>query len=354
MPSWRPDITQSIDIVEEIVRIKGYDQIKTIIPEKIRNKQTLNKQQKLFHFLQRSVASKGYYESVTWSFTDSKINDFFKEEKNDIAIVNPISSDLNVLRSSIFSNLVFYLKKNLDRDIKDISLFEIGPIFSGKKPGQQEIVVAALKAGKVSRLDWIEKDRIVDVFDAKRDVIQSLVETGLDRKKFHIKSKTPNYYHPGKAGAIYQDKNSNRPIAFFGEIHPNIIQKLDIKTEALLLFEIFLDRIIQSKSKIRDQKKKYEYSDFQKSERDFAFIIDKNFDAQELVKIISEIDESLIRNVKIFDLYEGENIPEDKKSIALSVIIQSFEKTLNDQDLEKINNLIISTVENKTGAKLRS
>jgi len=354
VPSWRPDITQSIDIVEEIVRIKGYDQIKTIIPEKIRNKQTLNKQQKLFHFLQRSVASKGYYESVTWSFTDSKINDFFKEEKNDIAIVNPISSDLNVLRSSIFSNLVFYLKKNLDRDIKDISLFEIGPIFNGKQPGQQEIVVAALKAGKVSRLDWIEKDRIVDVFDAKRDVIQSLVETGLDQKKFHITSKTPNYYHPGKAGAIYQDKNSNRPIAFFGEIHPNIIQKLDIKTEALILFEIFLDRIIQSKSKIRDQKKKYEYSDFQKSERDFAFIIDKNFDAQDLVKIISEIDESLIRNVKIFDLYEGENIPGDKKSIALSVIIQSFEKTLNDQDLEKINNLIISTVENKTGAKLRS
>ena len=354
VPSWRPDIAQPIDIVEEIVRIKGYDQIKTIIPEKIRNKQTLNKQQKLFHFLQRSVASKGYYETVTWSFTDSKINDFFKEKKNDITIVNPISSDLNVLRSSIFSNLVFYLKKNLDRDIKDISLFEIGPIFSGKQPGQQEIVIAALKSGKVSRLDWIEKGRVVDVFDAKRDAVKSLVETGLDQKKFYIKSKTPNYYHPGKSGAIYQDKSSNLPIALFGEIHPNIIQKLDIKTEALILFEIFLDRIIQSKSKIKDKKKKYEYSDFQKSERDFAFIIDKDFDAQELVKIISEIDESLIKNVKIFDLYVGENIPKDKKSIALSVTIQSFEKSLNDHDLEKINDLIISTVQNKSGAKIRS
>ncbi len=354
VPSWRPDIAQPIDIVEEIVRIKGYDQIKTIIPQKTRNKQTLNKQQKLFHFLQRSVASKGYYETVTWSFTDSKINDFFKEKKNDITIVNPISSDLNVLRSSIFSNLVFYLKKNLDRDIKDISLFEIGPIFSGKQPGQQEIVIAALKSGKVSRLDWIEKGRVVDVFDAKRDAVKSLVETGLDQKKFYIKSKTPNYYHPGKSGAIYQDKSSNLPIALFGEIHPNIIQKLDIKTEALILFEIFLDRIILSKSKIRDKKKKYEYSDFQKSERDFAFIIDKDFDAQELVKIISEIDESLIKNVKIFDLYVGENIPKDKKSIALSVTIQSFEKSLNDHDLEKINDLIISTVQNKSGAKIRS
>ena len=115
-------ITGPIDIVEEIVRIKGYDQIKTELPEKVRKKPTLNKQQKLFHFLQRSVASKGYYETVTWSFTDEKINQLFKENMNEVEIVNPISSDLNVLRSSIFSNLIIYLKKNLDRGFKDISL----------------------------------------------------------------------------------------------------------------------------------------------------------------------------------------------------------------------------------------
>ncbi len=354
VPSWRPDILQPIDIVEEIVRIKGYDRIKTELPEKTRNKQTLNPHQKLFHFLQRSVASKGYYETVTWSFTDSKINELFKEEKPVVKIVNPISSDLNVLRSSIFSNLIFYLKKNLDRDAKDISLFEIGPIFSGKKPGQQEIVISAIKSGMISRLNWIEKERKVDVFDAKRDVIQTLIETGLDDKNFHIKSNAPNYYHPGKSGAIYQDSKSDKPIAFFGEIHPNINQKLQVKTEALILFEIFLDRIELHKNKLKDQKNKYEYSDFQKSERDFAFIIDKNLNVQELVKIIYKIDNNLIKNVKVFDLYEGENIPSDKKSIALNVTIQSLQKSLNDKDLEKINNLIISTVESKTGAKIRS
>ena len=354
VPSWRPDILQPIDIVEEIVRIKGYDRIKTELPEKTRNKQTLNPHQKLFHFLQRSVASKGYYETVTWSFTDSKINELFKEEKPEVKIVNPISSDLNVLRSSIFSNLIFYLKKNLDRDVKDISLFEIGPIFSGKKPGQQEIVISAIKSGMISRLNWIEKERKVDVFDAKRDVMQTLIETGLDDKNFHIKSNAPNYYHPGKSGAIYQDSKSDKPIAFFGEIHPNINQKLQIKTEALILFEIFLDRIELHKNKLKDQKNKYEYSDFQKSERDFAFIIDKNLNVQELVKIIYKIDNNLIKNVKVFDLYEGENIPSDKKSIALNVTIQSLQKSLNDKDLEKINNLIISTVESKTGAKIRS
>ena len=105
---------------------------------------------------------------------------------------------------------------------------------------------------------------------------------------------------------------------------------------------------------MKDQKRKYQFSDFQKSERDFAFIIDKTFKVQELVKIISEIDNSLIRDVKVFDLYEGENIPTDKKSIALNVTIQSMDKSLNDHDLEKINKLIISTVETKSGAKIRS
>ncbi len=353
-PSWRPDISQPIDIVEEIVRIKGYDQIKTEIPEKTRTKPTLNKQQKLFHLLQRSVASKGYYEAVTWSFTDSSINDMLKEEKKTIEIVNPISSDLRVLRSSIFSNLLFYLKKNLDRDIKDISLFEIGPLFYGNKPGQQEIVIGALRSGLVSRLNWIEKERKLDVFDAKRDVCQSLAEVGLNQSKFNITSKAPSYYHPGKSGSIYQNSGDKIPVAYFGEIHPNILQKLEIKTEALILFEIYLDRIKQNINKIKDQKKKFQFSDFQKSERDFAFIIDKNFKVQELIKIISEIDNSSIGDIKVFDLYEGENIPKGKKSIALSVTIQSLEKSLNDQDLEKINKLIISTVETKSGAKIRS
>ena len=353
-PSWRPDILQPIDIVEEIVRIKGYDQIKTELPEKVRKIPTLNKQQKLFHFLQRSVASKGYYEAVTWSFTDSKINQLFKENKNEVEIINPISADLNVLRSSIFSNLIIYLKNNLDRGFKDISLFEIGPIFSGNKPGQQKIVLAGLRSGKVSRYNWIEKERLVDVFDAKRDAIQTIVESGFDQKKLYINDKAPSYYHPGKSGTIYLSKNENNPVAFFGEIHPNILKKIDIKTEALVCIEIYLDNIKETTKKLKDQKSLYQYSDYQKSERDFAFVIDKNFKVQELVNIISEIDKSLIRSVKVFDVYEGQKIPNNKKSIALNVTIQSSEKTLNEEDLEKVNKLIISTVETKSGAKIRS
>ena len=354
VPSWRPDIEQEIDIVEEIARLIGYDKIATELPKKVRIRPTLNKQQKLFHFLQRSVASKGYLETVTWSFTDSKINNLFKEEKKEIEIVNPISSDLNVLRSSIFSNLIFYLKKNLERDFKDISMFEIGPIFTGSKPGEQEIVLAALKCGLASRLNWIEKERKLDVFDAKRDLIQTLCEIGLDQNSINVDNKTPNYYHPGKSGVIYQDYLNKIPIAFFGEIHPNILQKAELKTDALIIFEIFLDRIKFQREKLKDLKSKFQYSDFQKSERDFAFVIDKNFKVQELIKIISEVDKDLIKDIRVFDLYEGENIDKDKKSVALNVIIQSSQKSLTDDDLNKLNKSIISNVENKTGAKLRS
>ena len=354
VPSWRPDITQSIDIVEEIVRIKGYEHINTSEPIKTRLKPTLNYYQKLFHFLQRSVASKGYLETVTWSFTDSKINQLFKENDEEIPIVNPISSDLNVLRNSIFPNLLFYLKKNLDRGFKDISLFEIGPAFKGKNPGDQLTVIGAVRAGKVSRLSWNDKERIVDTFDVKKDVIQSLCEAGIDKDDIVIDDKTPSYYHPGKSGGVYQNKNEKNALAYFGEIHPNIIKKLDIKTEGLVIFEIYLDYIKDSKQKMKDLKSEYKFSDFQKSERDFAFIINKNFKSQDLVNIIKSVDDKLIKSVRVFDVFEGENIPEGKKSIAVNVTIQSEEKTLNENDLENINKLIISSVESKSGAKIRS
>ena len=354
VPSWRPDITQSIDIVEEIVRIKGYEHINTSEPIKTRLKPTLNYYQKLFHFLQRSVASKGYLETVTWSFTDSKINQLFKENDEEIPIVNPISSDLNVLRNSIFPNLIFYLKKNLDRGFKDISLFEIGPAFKGKNPGDQLTVIGAVRAGKVSRLSWNDKERIVDTFDVKKDVIQSLCEAGINKDDIIIDDRTPSYYHPGKSGGVYQNKNEKNALAYFGEIHPNIIKKLDIKTESLVIFEICLDYIKESKQKIKDLKSEYKFSDFQKSERDFAFIINKNFKSQELVNIIKSVDNKLIKSVRVFDVFEGENIPEGKKSIAVNVTIQSEEKTLNENDLDNINKLIISSVESKSGAKIRS
>ncbi len=354
IPSWRPDILQEIDIVEELVRITGYEKINLIDPIKERNKSTLNQSQKLFHFLQRAIASKGYLEAITWSFTDSNFNNHFRNKIKEIKIINPISSELGVLRNSIFSNLIMYMSKNLDRGFKDLSIFEIGPIFFGSNPGEQSTVVCGLSAGKKNRLSWIDKERNVDVFDIKRDVVQTLVEAGYNSDDFFIDNETPNYYHPGKSGRLFLNGEKNNVAAFFGEIHPNVMKKVDIKTESLVGFEIFVDNLKLPKKTLNNQKTKFNVSDFQKSERDFAFIIDKEINAQKIIKIVSNVDLNLISNIKVFDVYQGENIPENKKSIAVSVTIQSSEKTLNDSDLEKINKSIIQAVESKTGAKIRS
>ena len=354
VPSWRPDITQDVDLVEELIRIKGFNNIKLIEPLRKREKETLNFKQKLFHLSQRSLASKGYLETVTWSFTDSKIDKQFTKGEKEIFILNPISSDLNVLRRSIFSNLATHLKKNQDRGYEDISLFEIGPTFFGKNPGEQQIVIGALKSGKVGRKSWIDNDRDVDVFDIKSDTVKTLIELGVPEEDLFITEHTKQCYHPGRSGAVTLKSERGPHIAYFGEIHPAIINKLDFKDPNVYGLEIFLKNIPEPSKKIRQTKKSFKASDFQKSERDFAFVIDKIFKVGLLEKLIREIDDTLIKKVTTFDIYEGENIPKDKKSVAVNVTLQAEDKTLSEKDLDQISKKIIDAVKEKTGATIRS
>jgi phenylalanyl-tRNA synthetase beta chain len=354
VPSWRPDVSLDEDLIEELIRIKGFNNIKLIEPSKNRTQDTLNFKQKLFHLSQRSLASKGYMEIVTWSFTDSKIDKQFSKGEKEIPIYNPISSDLDVLRRSIFSNLAIYLKKNQDRGYEDLSLFEIGPTFFGKNPGEQQIVVGGLKSGKMNRKSWLDKERDVDVFDIKSDAIKTLVELGVEEKNLFVSDNTKHSYHPGRSGSITLKSEKGPHLAYFGEIHPAIIKNFDYKDKNIFGFEIFLKNIPESHKKQRQSKKSFQASDYQKSERDFAFVIDKIFKIGALEKIIREVDGSLIQNVSTFDIYEGENIPKDKKSVAINVTLQAIDKTLTENDLDEISKKIIDTVSKKTGAIIRS
>ena len=354
IPSWRPDINQDVDLIEELIRIKGFKNIKLITPERKRDNETLNFKQKLFHLSQRSLASKGFLESVTWSFTDSKIDKQFSKGEKEIKIFNPISSDLDVLRRSIFSNLAIYLKKNQDRGYADVSLFEIGPVFFGKNPGEQQIVVGALKSGKVGRKSWIEKERNIDVFDIKSDVIKTLIELGVSEQDLFISDNTKQCYHPGRSGSITLKSEKGAHLAYFGEIHPAITKKFDFKDPNVYGLEIFLKNIPEPNKKIRLSKKSFQPSDFQKSERDFAFVIDKIFKIGLLEKIIKDIDNSIIQNVTTFDVFEGGNIPKDKKSVAINVTLQAKNRTLSETDLDQISKKIIEVVKEKTGASIRS
>ena len=354
VPSWRPDVLQDVDLIEELIRIKGFDKIKLIEPEKKRVRETLDFKQKLFHLSQRSLASKGYIEAITWSFTDSKIDKQFSKGENEIKIHNPISSDLDVLRRSIFSNLSIYLKKNQDRGYEDLSLFEIGPVFFGKNPGEQEVVIGGIKSGQINRKSWIDKTRNIDIFDVKSDTIRTLVELGLNEEHLFISDSTKSSYHPGRSGSITLNSEKGPQVAYFGELHPAIVKNLDFKDRSVFGFEIFLKNIPQPNKKVRQTKSNYIVSDFQKSERDFAFVIDKFYKIGLLERLIKEVDKNIIQKVCTFDIYEGENIPKDKKSVAINVTLQSTDKTLTENDLDQISKKIIQIVSEKTGATIRS
>ncbi len=353
-PTWRSDIKEDIDLIEELTRIKGYNKVPLIDPEKENIKDTLNYRQKLFHFAQRSVASKGYTEAITWSFTDSKTDTLFSELKSEIKLSNPISSDLDVLRSSLYSNLIISAKKNIHRNFEDLMLFEIGPVFKGSKPGEQLAMIGAIKTGKYSRKNWIEKERNFDVFDIKNDALRTLNEVGIDSSKIIVSNKTKKWYHPGRSGLISLGLPNGPELAYFGEIHPSIIKKLDLRTDNVLGFEIFLDNIPELRKKIREAKPQFVVSDYQKVIRDFAFVIDEKYSSGEIIGLVKKIDKELIKDVKIFDVYQGSNIISGKKSIAFNVTLEPKDKTLSEKDIDQISTKIISTVQETTGATLRS
>ena len=354
VPTWRPDINLDEDLIEELIRIKGFNNIKLIEPEKKRTQETLNFKQKIFHLSQRALASKGYLEAVTWSFTDLKIDKQFSKGEKEISIFNPISSDLNVLRRSILSNLAIHVKNNQDRGHEDLSIFEIGPTFYGKNPGEQQVVVGGLRSGKINRKNWLDKERNIDIFDIKSDVVNTIIELGVNQKDIFVSDNTKNCYHPGRSGSINLKSEKGPQLAYFGEIHPAIVKNIDFKDSNIFGFEIFLKNMPEPNKKLRQSKKSFQSSDFQKSERDFAFVIDKIFKIGVLEKIIQEIDEKLIQKVTTFDIYEGENIPKDKKSVAINVTLQAFDKTLTENDLDHISKNIIKIVSEKTGATIRS
>jgi phenylalanyl-tRNA synthetase beta chain len=233
-------------------------------------------------------------------------------------------------------------------------LFEIGPVFKGNKPGEQSTVIGAIKTGKYSRKNWIEKERNFDVFDIKNDALRTLNEIGIDNFKIAVSNKTKKWYHPGRSGLLSLGSTNGPELAYFGEIHPSITKKLNLRTDNVLGFEIFLDNIPESRKKIRESKSKFNTFDYQKVFRDFAFIVDDKYNGNEIIVLVKKIDKELIKEVKIFDVYKGEDIGFGKKSIALSITLEPKKKTLSEQDIDQISKKIIFTVKEATGATLRS
>ncbi len=348
IPSWRfNDIRESADLVEEIVRIHGLDDlpVSTMRAEKLPITMLMPAQKREVA-VRRALAANGLNQAITWSFMDSKLAQYFNSK--NIRIANPIASDLDEMRPSLVPNLLSAVKRNQDRGIKDVQLFEVGPEFYSLIPGEQRLVACGVRAGSYTPKHWLQPGRAVDAFDAKSDALTALaaIEAPANLQIFR---NVPSWYHPGRAGSIQLGKNI---VAVFGEIHPVVLKAFDIKTP-VCAFEVYLDAVPQPKQKGKALKA-IKLSPFMPLTRDFAFVMDKNVDASKVIATIQNVDKTRITDVSVFDVYEGDHLEAGKKSLAVQVTIQPIDKTMTDTEIETLSTQIVNMVTRNTGAVLRS
>ena len=350
-PSWRPDIDGVSDIVEEIIRVNGYDYIPSI---KLPRKNYIAKPAMTIKHRQMSIASKilanrGYSEVITFSFLNEVMAKQFNGGIKELVLVNPISSELTHMRPSVIPTLLVAAQRNLNVGIDTLSLFEVGPIFKGDKPDDQISTISGLRLGSKVKRDWKNSSKDFDFYDVKLDVLKTLEAIGANINSLQTHENTSGYFHPGRSAVL---KIGQKLIANLGEIHPGISDFYGFE-KSILAFEIFYENIPMPK-KVKVSRPMLKMSPLQSVTREFAFVIDETTPAEKLVQIAKSTNKDLIKEVLIFDVYKGENIPNGKKSIAIKIIIQPNLETLTDDDLEKISSDLINVIDTKLSGSLRS
>jgi phenylalanyl-tRNA synthetase beta chain len=354
VPSWRPDIQGEADLVEEVCRIVGLDKIP---PQPLPRthavaRPVLNPLQRRMLRARRELASRGLSEAVTWSFLPAAHAALFNEGKRNPALIlaNPISSELTDMRPSLVPNLVSAASRNHARGFDNIALFEVGQAYAGERPQDETLRAAGLRRGGNHDRNWLSKQRPVDVFDAKADALAVLEACGAPVNSLQVIAGGPGWLHPGRSGSI-QLGPKNR-MGVFGEIHPAVLDALDLKGPAVA-FEVILNAIPSPRLKSATRPA-LDVSDLMAISRDFAFVVDAGLEAEKILKAARGADKSLISEATVFDLFAGESLGSGKKSVAVAVTLQPREKTLTDEEIEAVSQKIVAEVVKATGAVLRS
>ncbi|MER8543238.1 phenylalanine--tRNA ligase subunit beta [Mesorhizobium sp. M1334] len=356
VPSWRPDVDGKADLVEEVMRIHGVD---NIAPQPLGSHDAVNA--KILTVLQirtraakRALAVRGMMEAVTWSFIPAKHAELFGGGQQALKLANPIAADMSDMRPSLLPGLIAAAQRNADKGIGDVALFEVSGTYEGDGADQQRRVAAGVRRGTAklegSGRHWAGNAGAVGVFDAKADAIAALEACGAPVERLQIEAGGPAWYHPGRSGTI--KLGPKVVLGTFGEFHPKSLEGLDV-SGPLCGFEVFIDAVPEPKAKPTRTKPRLDLSAFQAVKRDFAFVVDKAVEAGTLVRAALAADRKLISGVSVFDVFEGTALGAAKKSIAIEVSIQPVEKTLTDEDFEALAKRIVENVHKQTGGVLR-
>ncbi len=351
VPSWRVDVEGEADIVEEVLRIHGYDNIPSVQLPATNHKAgtTLSPRQKQSRAAKRGLAAAGMCEAVTWSFMKREDAVLFGGGDETLVVDNPISSELDCMRPTILANLISAAGRNADRGASSIALFEVGGIYRNDTEKGQLLTATGIRSGDATPRHWEKQSRKVSVFDAKRDALIALEAVGAPVANLQAFDEAPDYYHPGRSGTLRLGPKNI--LASFGELHPRILKALDVDGP-VVGFEVFLDNV-PSGRKSGAAKGALEVSNLQAVERDFAFLISRDAKAGDLIRAIKGADKAHITDVQIFDLYEGKGVPEDQRSVAVSVLLEPKGETFADKDIEAIAAKVCAAAEKAVGATLR-
>jgi phenylalanyl-tRNA synthetase beta chain len=361
VPSWRPDVDGKADLVEEVMRIHGVDNIKPQPIESLGavNGKILTTLQIRTRLAKRSLAARGMLEAVTWSFISKAQAALFGGGAPALSLANPIAADMSDMRPSLLPGLLTAAQRNADKGFGDVAIFEVSGTYENDLASGQRRVAGGIRRGTASLAgagrSWSNATKgggkPVDVFDAKADAIAVLEACGVPMGNVQFEAGGPSWYHPGRSGTI--KLGPKIILGTFGEFHPKVLEALDV-SGALSGFEVYLDAMLEPKKKATRTKPALELSPFQAVKRDFAFVVDKSVEAGAILKAASSADRKLVTGVNVFDIFEGAALGEGKKSVAIEVVIQPADRTLTDEDFEVLTGKIIANVTKNTGGVLRA
>jgi len=356
VPSWRPDIDGKADLVEEVMRIHGVNEIapQPLPSHGAVNGQILTVLQNRTRNARRALAVRGMMEAVTWTFIDEAQAKLFGGGDAALKLSNPIAASMSDMRPSLLPGLISAAQRNAARGFSDVALFEVSSTYENDRYEGQRRVAGGIRRGTAvmdgAGRHWSGNSAAVGVFDAKADALAALEAAGAPVDKLQIVAGGPDWYHPGRSGTIRLGPKI--VLATFGEIHPRTLEALDAEGP-VCGFEVFIDAIPEPKAKATRTKPRLDLSPFQLVRRDFAFVVDKSVEAATIERAAAAADKKLVTAVRVFDIFEGASLGEDKKSVAIEVSIQPREKTLTDEDLEAIAGRIVANVGKQTGGTLR-
>ncbi len=344
VPSFRFDLAIEVDLIEELGRLYGYDQLPQTRPQASVLSTSISEHQLQTERLQNLLVDRGYFEAITYSFVDPNLHQYFAaSELAPIALANPISADLSVMRQSLWPGLVQALSYNLNRQQERVRLFEVGRVFNGEKSAiEQQLRVGGLIYGDIAAEQWSDKTRKVDFYDAKADV-EALLVLGGGEVTFIAEAHPA--LHPGQSARIIKN---GQAIGWLGALHPKLNKPLDINGK-VFVFEMQLSAVLAAQVPEFSGVSRYPAI-----RRDLALVVEQTITAGQIEHCLKSIDSDILKAFQLFDVYTGDGVEHGKKSLAIAFRIQHGERTLTDDEVDALMTQIRDNLQSSLGAVIRA